>query len=205
MDQYAKTYFSNSDLSPLSPTFPHVILVVASWGSIIRDAHNEPKRFTSALGRSIRNLKTSGLVDLEYPNIIVVVTKSLSYRENLYETEGENNAQWKIEAGERKGVILELQRRAFPRSTPWPIVFIENRCAKKLDAPFPRLPNGELSHHNLFNTILDFLPNLEGIQALRELAKENFGFLDSAEQPNTLLSPEDTVSIDKSFICILPT
>ena len=71
-----------------------------------------------------------------------------------------------------------MQRKTFPKSTEWPVVFIENGASKKMDAPYRTLPNCELSHQNLFNAICDVIApqnsdnafDLAGIQALRLLS-----------------------------------
>ncbi|KAF8816001.1 hypothetical protein BYT27DRAFT_7185726 [Phlegmacium glaucopus] len=213
MRQYKKVYFpdpiSHSQTSPvINPTFPHVILLVATWDSITPDAHNDPAHFTSAVGKSISNLTNSGLVDLEYPNIIIVVTKSMSYWYQLddYESEKEKSDQWSIEAGTRKTIILDLQRRAFPKSTPWPVVFIENGGGSKMDAPHPILPDGQLSHQNLVDAISNVIHDLVGAQALRLLTGADF--LDSAGKPETLLSPgmtEDTIIESSPVFSLVPS
>ncbi|KAF8815994.1 hypothetical protein BYT27DRAFT_6483255 [Phlegmacium glaucopus] len=207
MRQYKKIYFPDpisrsQTSSAITPTFPHVILLVAAWDSITPDAHNDPAHFTSAVGKSIASLTNCGLVDLEYSNIIVVVTKSMSYWYQLddYESEKEKNDQWSVEAGRRKAIILDLQRRAFPKSTPWPVVFIENGGGSKMDAPHPFLPDGQLSHQNLFDAISNIIHDLVGVQALRLLTGADF--LDSAGKPETLLSPGMTE--DTFFLRFLP-
>ena len=189
MSQYKARYFPHSDSRP---TFPHVILLVATWDSITPDAHNEPQNFTSAIGKSVANLRNSRLVDLDYSNIIVVVTKSMSYWQQLedYESEDEKKKQWHNEANVRKGIILDLQRKAFSKSgDPWPIVFVENGGGSKMDGPFPILPNGEHSHQNLFNAIFNVMRDLAGVQALRVLTGV-VGSLNSTRKRETLLSPE---------------
>lgn len=203
MSQYKAKYFPDSyscpqSSPPINPTFPHVILLVATWDSITPDAHNEPPNFTSTIGKSISNLKNSRLVDLEHSNIIVVVTKSMSYWYQLddYESEDEKNNQWRIEADVRRAIILDLQRRAFPKSTPWPVVFVENGGGSKMNRGYPILPNGEQSHQNLFDAIYNVMHDLAGLQALQVLTGASF--LDSVGKAETLLSPEmihDTVSI----------
>ena len=187
MSQYRAKYFPHSDSRP---TFPHVILLVATWDSITPDVHNEPQNFCSAIGKSISNLRNSCLVDLDYSNIIVVVTNSMSCWDQFddYESRDEKKHQWRIQADVRKGIILDLQRRAFPKSTPWPVVFVENGGGSRMDGPFPMLPNGEHSHQNLFDAIFNVVRDLAGVQALRVLT--GAGFLNSVGRPETLLSPE---------------
>jgi hypothetical protein len=157
-----------------------VILLVAAWDSITPDAHNEPNHFTSPAGKSMFNLKVSGLVDIQRTNVIVVVTKSLSYWVQFedYESKEEKDAQWKIEAGIRRSSILELQRKIFPKATEWPIVFIENGGGSNMGAGYRKLPSGELSHQNLFEAIRDVIAppeqrsgdDVAGMHALRLLS-----------------------------------
>ena len=153
------------------------------------------------------NLSISGLVDYERSNIIVVVTKSMSswYQFDDYESEEEKNTQWNIGANKRIDIILDLQHKVFPKSTTWPVVFIENGGGNKMDAPYSKLPNGQQTHQNLFEAIRDVIAppgqdtthDLAGLQVLRLLT--GFEPLDLAWQAKTetLLSmPHDTVSID---------
>jgi hypothetical protein len=167
MRQYRERYFPDvqphltddtSQLAIRRHAYPNVILLVAAWGSITPDAHNEPKHFTSAAGKSMFNLKFSGLVDLERTNVIVVITKSLSswYQFDDYEDK-EKGVQWNVEASIRRGIILDLQRRTFPKSTKWPVVFVENGGGSNMHTPYRNLPNGELSHQNLFEAIRDVI------------------------------------------------
>ncbi|KAF8197183.1 hypothetical protein K438DRAFT_1759980 [Mycena galopus ATCC 62051] len=160
-------------------TYPNVILLVAAWESIALDAHNEPAHFTSAIGKTIYALHRSNLVDDHCANIVVTVTKSLSsfHQFDDYKTLQEKYAQWRIEAGRRRGIITDLQRKMFPRSSPWEIVFIENGGGSDMRAKFPVLPDGLLSHQNLYDAIhttikrpgSDGSLDLVGIQALQVL------------------------------------
>ena len=204
MTQYKAIYFPDSDSRPQSssPTFPHVILLVATWDSITPDVHNEPQKFCSAIGKSISNLKNSRLIDLDYSNVVVVVTNSMSCWDQFddYESEDEKKHQWCIQADVRKVIILDLQRRAFPKSIPWPVVFVENGGGSRMDGPYPTLPNGEHSHQNLFNTIFDIMCDLAGLQALRVLT--GAGSLNSVGKPETLLSPETIQDMAVSIIML---
>ncbi|KAJ7907605.1 hypothetical protein B0H13DRAFT_2273628 [Mycena leptocephala] len=162
--------------------FPNVILLVASWDSLMLDAPNNTSKFTSALGRSMYNLSRSGLVDNDRTNVLVVITKSLSSWDQFddYNTPKEKNAQWCIEAGRRKGIVADLQRKIFPKSAPWETVFIENGGGRDMSATFPFLPDGQHSHQNLFNSIRNLMErtdpgpggcgDLVGIQSLQVLA-----------------------------------
>jgi hypothetical protein len=179
---YKNRYFPEAqpDSSPHESqhqTYPNIILLVASWKSITTDAHNPPAEFTSALGQSMYKLSLSGLVDHARTNVVVVVTKSLSSSDEFddYESIEEKNAQWRIEAGRRRGIIAELQRKVFPRLSPWSTVFVENGGGSDvMRSTYPELPNGELSHQNLFNAIREVLetpgphgtPDLTGMHAL---------------------------------------
>ncbi|KAJ7267847.1 hypothetical protein C8J57DRAFT_1325965 [Mycena rebaudengoi] len=127
--------------------YPNVILLVAAWDSVTSDAHNKPENFTSAIGKTIYALYCSNLVDDERANIVVV------------------------------GIITDLQRKLFPKSSPWEIVFIENGGGKDMSAKFPVLPDGQLSHQNLYDAIQNIIKcpsadgslDLVGIQALQVL------------------------------------
>ncbi|KAF7343720.1 MAC/Perforin domain-containing protein [Mycena sanguinolenta] len=138
-----------------SGIYPNVILLVAAWDSITVDAHNEPHNFTSAVGKSMYNLKLSGLVDLQRPNVVVVVTKSLpTSRHSDTRSAKERDIQWNIQANRRIGIITDIQRRVFPDlHIPWEVVFIENGGGTNMSAASPTLPNGRVSHQNLFDAI----------------------------------------------------
>ncbi|KAF7366104.1 Protein hedgehog [Mycena venus] len=159
--------------------YPNVIVLVAAWESITPDAHNEPAHFTSALGKTIYALHRSDLVDEKRANIVVVVTKSLSslHQFDDYKTKKEKRVQWCIEEGRRRGIITDLQRKLFARSSPWEIVFVENGGGKDMTAKLPVLPDGLLSHQNLYDAIRNIIKrpssdgslDLVGIQALQVL------------------------------------
>jgi hypothetical protein len=154
-------------------TFPNVILLVASWDSITPDAHNEPHHFTSALGISMYKLASSGLVDHLRTNVVVVVTKSMSFWSEFddFDDITEKNTHWNIEAGRRKGIITDIQRKVFPKMAPWRTVFVENGSSRDLHSKYPILPNGELSHQNLFEAIRSVIetPGPHGTLNLAEL------------------------------------
>ncbi|KAF8145215.1 hypothetical protein K438DRAFT_2028864 [Mycena galopus ATCC 62051] len=161
--------------------YPNVILLVVAWESIETDphAHNGPAHFTTAIGKTIYDLHRSNLVDEERANIVVVVTKSLSSfcQSENYKFTKKKRVEWRIEEGRRKGIITDLQRKMFPRSSPWEIVFIENGGGKDMSAKFPVLPDGRLSHQNLYDAICKIIKHpssdgsvdLVGIQALQVL------------------------------------
>ncbi|KAJ7785037.1 hypothetical protein DFH07DRAFT_2744 [Mycena maculata] len=159
--------------------YPNVILLVAAWESITPDAHNESAHFTSAIGKTIYALYRSNLVDDQRANIVVAVTKCMSsfHQFDDYNTMKEKNVQWRIEEGRRRGIITDLQRKMFPRSSPWEIVFIENGGGKDMRTKFPVLPDGQLSHQNLYDAIHNVIKrpssdgslDLVGIQALQVL------------------------------------
>ncbi|KAJ6551246.1 hypothetical protein B0H19DRAFT_165083 [Mycena capillaripes] len=136
-------------------TYPNVILLVASWDSITEDAHNHPDHFTSAAGKSMQSLSLSGLVDPTRSNVVVVITKSMSSWDAFDDIPGLEAQRdgWIVEAEIRKGIIIDLQREVFPRLTPWEVVFVENGAENDMRAPYPVLPNRELSHQNLFDAI----------------------------------------------------
>jgi hypothetical protein len=171
---YKDRYFP--DTEERHHTYPNIILLVASWKSITTDAHNPPADFTSALGKSMYNLSSSGLVDHARTNVVVVVTKSLSSSDEFddYESIEEKNVQWMIEAARRRGIVADLQRKVFPRLAPWNTIFVENGGGTNVHAKYPKLPNGELSHQNLFDAIQGVFeapgphgsPDLTGMHAL---------------------------------------
>jgi hypothetical protein len=150
---YKDRYFP--DTEEPHHTYPNIILLVASWNSITIDAHNPPADFTSPLGKSMYNLSSSGLVDHARTNVVVVVTKSLSFWDEYDDYESmEKNKQWVIDAGRRRDIIADLQRKVFPRLAPWNTIFVENGGGtNSFRAEYLELPNGELSHQNLFDAI----------------------------------------------------
>jgi hypothetical protein len=190
--------------------YPNVIVLVAAWESITPDAHNEPAHFTSALGKTIYALHRSNLVDEKRANIVVVVTKSLSsfHQFDDYKTVKEKHAQWRIEEGRRRGIITDLQRKMFPRSSAWEIVFVENGGGKDMTAKLPVLPDGHLSHQNLYDAICNIIKrpssdgglDLVGIQALQVLT--GAGPLNSLAEARTevlVASKEIFVSTCRDF------
>ena len=201
MCQYKQHYFPEPEPHARSHTFPvisyrtfpNMILLIVAWDSITPDTHNNPEYFTSAAGKSMFNLKAPGLVDPKRTNVIVVVTisKSSWVQFDNCETEEKKNIQWNIEAGQWMAIILDLQRKVFPKSTPWPVVFVENGSGSKMNAPYIMLPNGELSHQNLFEAICDVIAprdqdiahDLAGIHMLRLISAAEP--LDSASKAMT--------------------
>ncbi|KAK7065102.1 protein hedgehog [Favolaschia claudopus] len=167
-------------LKHFQDTFPTVILLVAAWDSITPDAHNKPSHFTSAIGKTIYALYCSNLVDDERSNIVVVVTKAMSswHQFDDFKSQDRKSAQWRIEAGRRRGIVTDLQRKLFPRSSSWEVVFIENGGGTRdMTAKFPVLPDGVLSHQNLYDAMRNVIVrpssdgtlDLVGIQALQVL------------------------------------
>ncbi|KAF7366103.1 Protein hedgehog [Mycena venus] len=182
---YQERYFSENAGIPWR-RYPNIILLVTSWNTITVDAYNAPECFTSPIGQSMFKLSHAGLVDIRRTNVIVVVTKSLSFMSEFDDckTQHEKHEQWNIEAGRRRGIITDLQRKVFPKSIPWPIVFIENGGGQHVHHRYPTLPNGELSHQNLFDAIRGVIEqkgpkgasDLAGVQALRLITgAEPFG------------------------------
>jgi hypothetical protein len=130
-------------------------------------------------------LKDTDLVDHVRQNVIVVVTKSLTFWTDYedFSSDAEKNAQWQLDAEEKKKIIDGLRIKVFPSSPPgsdvspssisWPVIFVENGGA--VSAMPKRLPNNELSHQNLFEAILNLVAaenrsgeqDLVGLQALR--------------------------------------
>lgn len=205
MHRYKEKYFQE--------IFPNIILLVASWDSITLDAHNKVSHFTSAIGRSMFNLFLSGLVDRDRTNVLVVITKCLSSWDQFddFETRKEKDAQWRLEAGRRKGIIIDLQRKIFPQLSPWEIVFIENGGGRDMSAPFPTLPDGKLSHQNLFQAISDIMErstdrcrDLVGIQALEVLTGKEPLRLSSTPEVENLVeqSPEEVAVSLNALFCL---
>ncbi|KAJ7217546.1 hypothetical protein C8J57DRAFT_1395668 [Mycena rebaudengoi] len=188
--------FHTYKLKHFPDIYPNVILLVAAWETITSDTHNKPEHFTSAIGKTIYALYCSNLVDDERANIVVVVTKSMScfHQFDDYKTTNEKNAQWRFEEGRRRGIITDLQRKLFPKSSPWEIVFIENGGGKDMSAKFPVLPDGQLSHQNLYDAIQNIIKcpsadgslDLVGIQAL-EVLTGAAPLAPSAEHPEVLV------------------
>ncbi|KAJ7700605.1 hypothetical protein B0H16DRAFT_1483815 [Mycena metata] len=186
--------------------YPNVILLVAAWETITPDAHNEPSHFTSAIGKTIYALYRSNLVDDRRANIVVVVTKSLSsfHQFDDYKAMKEKHVQWRIEEGRRRGIITDLQRKMFPQSSPWEIVFIENGGGTNMSTKFPVLPDRQLSHQNLYDAIHNIIKrpssdgslDLVGIQALQVLTgAASLGSLNPA--PPEILVSKSTLATMK--------
>ncbi|KAJ7700604.1 hypothetical protein B0H16DRAFT_1748975 [Mycena metata] len=180
---YQERYFSESASIPWQ-RYPNVVLLVTSWNTITVDAHNSPENFTSPIGQTMFKLSHAGLVDLYRTNIIVVVTKCLSFMSEFgdYETEPEKHQQWNIEAARRKGIVTDLQRKVFPKSISWPIVFIENGGGQQ----------------NLFDAIRTIIAargpegasDLAGIQALQ--------LITGAKPFGSSCQPQKEILIDKT-------
>ncbi|KAK7065104.1 protein hedgehog, partial [Favolaschia claudopus] len=214
---YQERFYSPSIRIPWR-RYPNVVLIVTSWNSLTIDAHNAPEKFTSPLGQSMFKVAQAGLVDPQRPNVIVVVTKSLSFMSEFddYKTQAEKDEQWKIEAGRRRGIITDLQRKLFPKLAQWPIVFIENGGGKHVHHQYPMLPNGELSHQNLFEAIQCVIEgkgneeasDLAGMQALQLLTgAEPFGksfepqkeiLVDSTREQVSAVIEEPPISASKT-------
>ncbi|THV00787.1 hypothetical protein K435DRAFT_931676 [Dendrothele bispora CBS 962.96] len=160
MGEYKRKYFSDQSLNRSSfqsgaDIFPNVILLIAEWKSVTPDVHNSPN-FTSSAGKSMLNLRDSGLVDLRRNNVVIVITKSLSSWNEYddYKLDEDKEILWRHEASRRRSMIIDLQQTIFYDSQdPWPIVFIENGSSDDMDPNYIKLPNGELSHRNLFEAI----------------------------------------------------
>jgi hypothetical protein len=194
MREYSSTHFPGpqehvvqyigSDI-PSTPSlsrkiYPNAIVIVASWPTIRID-DNDPPMFTSAVGKTIFSLKPSNLVDPERTNVIVAVTKSMASWSD-YEDDPDDDAKavhWKEHAKEKKEIIIGLQQKVFPTTKPWDIVFIENGGGSNVK--HRRLPNGDLSHQNLFDAIRQLFSadgenmaqDLVGMHALRLITGAN--------------------------------
>jgi hypothetical protein len=159
---YKEKHFPNQGSSYDSPIYPNVILIIADRISLTPDAHNYPT-FTSPLGKAMYNLCRSKLVDLVRPNVIIVVTKSLSYWHQFddYAKTKDKNEQWKIDAAQREAIIKDLHRKIFhdSHSFDWPIIFVENGGGSDVTAEYAQLPDGQLSHQNLFKAMCQLIEN----------------------------------------------
>jgi len=152
--------------------YPNAILLVTTWDSIRGKCH--------ALRETMGNLRKSGLIDHEHPNVIVVVTRSLSSWDDYEDfDDDEKKNQWQEDADKKKRIIDDLRLEVFPSSASWQVVFIENGGGESIVQDFKRLPNGELSHQNLFDAIYklfvgaDRKGDLVGLEALRFLTGDH--------------------------------
>ncbi|KAJ7328887.1 hypothetical protein DFH08DRAFT_317356 [Mycena albidolilacea] len=198
MRAYKERYFPTG----ASQIYPNIILLVASWDSITQDAHNEPRHFTSAVGKSMYSLASSGLVDNDRANAVVVVTKSMSSWDQFDDFKSfQKNAQWNIQAARRKRIIIDLQRKVFPKLAPWLVIFIENGGGTDIRAEYATLPNGETSHKNLFDTIRAVIEkegpkgtkDIAGIRALAVLAGADASDLVSTAETQILINPTEDI------------
>jgi hypothetical protein len=207
MREYSRIQFPDTYSNPLPEptqfrkTYPNLILVVASWDTIREDAHNDPQHFTSPIGKTIFSLKASELVDLECTNVIVVVTKALSSWHDYddYDEYDEKRRRWVDDVRQKTGIIGALQRKTVTPSRSWRVVFIENGGGRALPEKYRVLPNGELSHQNLFEAIRDLFVaadsenryyDLVGLQAL--------GLLTGAPGVRSRIEPRITWELEAS-------
>jgi hypothetical protein len=150
-------------------------------------------------------LNGSGLIDHIHPNVIVVVTKSLSSLidyEDCDSEEDESN-QWQQDAAAKTCIINNLRSERFPSSPSWPVVFIENGGGQEILREYRILPNGERSHQNLFDAIFTLFDgtgggekDLVGLHALRVLTGDNSVVRGLKSTPvESLLHFDDNTSI----------
>ncbi|KAK7001474.1 hypothetical protein R3P38DRAFT_3612130 [Favolaschia claudopus] len=149
--------------------------------------------FTSAAGKTMQALSSSGLVDPSRPNVVVVVTKSISSWTDLVDDAEESRldprVRWMLEAKIRKDIIVGLQRKIFRAIfAAWDVVFVEN--GRTRNAAYPRLPNGELSHQNLFDAISRLIRR-PGVHGRADLAVEETR---AHIQTRVLVTKDDVVS-----------
>lgn len=175
--EYGQKYYPNVPLTDVarlgksmpfrSEIYPNAILIFATWDSV----RNDPQ---SAIEKTIQFLANSNLVDQTYQNVIVVVTKALTFWSDYdyLHSDDEKTEQWKCDANEKEQIINDLRSKTFRSSQPWRVVFVENGGGEKIHRTHRMLPNGELSHQNLFEGILQIfteVDDLVGIQALRAM------------------------------------
>jgi len=159
--------------NPRGKLYPNAILLVTTWDSI-------RGKYPPSLRETMENLRESGLIDYEHPNVIVVVTKSLSSWDDYEDFDDDDKKnQWQEDADEKKRIIDDLRLEVFPSSASWQVVFIENGGGKSILQDFKRLPNGELSYQNLFEAIYNLFGanskkgDLVGLEALRFLTGDH--------------------------------
>ncbi|KAJ7753575.1 hypothetical protein B0H16DRAFT_1834838 [Mycena metata] len=172
MKTYKQEYFAG--------TYTNVILLVVTWDSILPNADHESPHIRSVVGRLMESLSQSGLVDNARVNVVVVVTKSLSslHEFDHFKSPKDRNSAWMDEANKRRAITARLQSKILPNSVAWETVLIENGGGKDMTAKFPKLPDGNLSHENLYHAIRRMVESpepygigdLAGIQALQVLA-----------------------------------
>ena len=177
MREYSERYYPkvSTDIpglpDPRGKTYPNLVVLVASWDSVKMD-DNEPVDFTSSIGKTMYYLTNTDLVDHLHQNVVVVVTKALTFWSDYddFDSEEEKGKQWQRDADEKSRIINDLRSKTFSSSSTWPVVFVENGGGNKILQRHRTLPNGELSHQNLFEAIAGIVTqaqDLVGIQALR--------------------------------------
>jgi len=147
LDRYAHNHFPTLDES--QQTYPNVILIVASWDSVKED-HDYPP----SIDKTIQYLSRSRLVDNKRGNVVVVVTKSLSFWNDYEDASSQKKKEiyWREDAEKKKSIINGLRSKAFAGSdSEWPVVFVENGGGTSVNPR--RLPNEESYSQNLFNAI----------------------------------------------------
>jgi len=183
LDRYAENHFPKLDES--RQIYPNVILIVTSWDSV-----KEDDSYFTSFDKTIQYLNRTRLVGNKRGNVIVVVTKSLSFW-NDYEdasSQKEREICWREDAEKKKSIINGFRSKAFAGSdSEWPIVFVENGGG--MSANPRRLPNEESYPQNLFNAILVSVAgsgDLVGKVALQDLTRA----LDHPESRAGTLSSE---------------
>lgn len=148
---------------------------------------NEPANFTSSMGNIIYYLSHTGLFDDRHPNVVVVVTKALTFMTDYHDLKSKDamNQQWMRDADEKAQIINDLRLKVFPDSDAWRVVFVENGGGKDIHGMLRILPNGERSHYNLFNAIIGLLTesqDLVGALALRLISGAGISRLEPTER-----------------------
>jgi hypothetical protein len=185
--------------------YPNAIFLVTSWDRI---KGNQP----SSICEAMDYLNGSGLIDHLYPNVIVVVTKSLSSMTD-YEDCDFKDDEWQKDAAAKTRIVDKLRSERFSSSKPWPIVFIENGGGKEILREYRNLPNGERSHQSLFNAIFGGTDGREkekekdpvGLHALRFLTGDKNVVRELELTPVEILSQGDNAPIPGSSRSTVPS
>jgi hypothetical protein len=180
-----------------SKAYPNLIVLVASWDSIKRD-DNELANFTSSMGKIIYYLSHTGLFDDRHPNVVVVVTKALTFMTDYHDLKSKDamNQQWMRDTDEKAKIINDLRLKVFPDSDAWRVVFVENGGGKDIHGMLRILPNGERSHYNLFDAIVGLLTesqDLVGALALRLISGADISRLEPTEREILCQCPDSGV------------
>lgn len=191
--------------------YPNVILLVASWRTVKKDAQNSIPELVSPMGHAIQALGQLRLYDSQRPNVIFVVTRAISDPRDYLESDDEKSSkfkkEWLAEAKKKDGFIHDLQQKVPPDTKPWPIVYVENEGKVNNFTTYRVLPNGEQTHSNLFNAVLKLFAaqgenhtqDMIGLHSLKTVVAGLPHIKDAVKEEDAVIRISDDEEIVKEF------